>query len=97
MINTAPTLIGTRVDQGTGIAASAQNTQIVPYLLGTVTATSGGLGTSGAANTFVTYSASGGLRPLNLTDEFTQNAFTAVTISASPQRARSAPRWRSTR
>ncbi len=79
MINTAPTsLVGTTADQGNGINATAQNTKIVPYLLGEVTAATGGAGTaSGTANTFVTWSASGGLRPLNLTDEFTQNAFTA--------------------
>jgi autotransporter-associated beta strand protein len=75
---TAPTLIGTTAAQSTGINAAAQNTQIVPYLLGEATSTTGGVSTlTGTPNTFVTYEATTGYRPLNLTDEFTQNAFTA--------------------
>lgn len=78
MVTTAPTLIGGTDGAGTGINASVQNTKIVPYLLGEAGSASGGTGTiSGTPNTFVTWSASGGLRPLNLTDEFTQNAFVA--------------------
>ena len=76
IITSAPTLVGTTVDAGTGINA-AKNTQIVPYLLGEATSTTGGLGTvSGTANTFGTYAAGSGFRPLNPTDEFTQNAIT---------------------
>jgi fibronectin-binding autotransporter adhesin len=67
----APTLVGTTAGASSGIASGVYNTQIVPFLLGEATATTGGLGTAtGSSNTFVTYSATGGLRPLNLTDEF---------------------------
>lgn len=82
LVSTAPTLVGTTDDAGTGINSSVKNTKIVPFLLGSVTATTGGTGTgtglaTDSVNTFVTWSATGGLRPLNLTDEFTQNAFSA--------------------
>ncbi|MEI9895191.1 MAG: hypothetical protein WDN28_15200 [Chthoniobacter sp.] len=78
LLTTAPTLIGSGLPLATGINSNVQNTAIVPYLLGEASAVSGGLGTaSGAANTFVTYTSTGGLRPLNLADEFTLNAFTA--------------------
>lgn len=77
ILTTAPTLVGTTAALSTGINAAAQNTQIVPFLLGEATATSGGLGTAtGTANTFMTYNPATGLRPLNLADEFTNNAFT---------------------
>jgi autotransporter-associated beta strand protein len=76
-LTTAPTLIGTTDALSTGINASAKNTKIVPFLVGEATATTGGLGTAtGTANTFLTYEAGTGLRPLNLADEFTLNAFT---------------------
>lgn len=73
---TAPALVGTTDALTSGINISAKNTKIVPFLLGSVTGTTGGLGTAGAANTFVTYSSDTGLRPLNLADEFTSNAYT---------------------
>jgi len=49
---------------------------VVPGLVGEATSTTGGAGTAtGTPNTFLTYEAGTGLRPLNPTDEFTQNAF----------------------
>lgn len=75
IFTTAPELVGTTDALSTGINAGAKNTKIVPFLLGEATATTGGTGTAtGTANTFMTYSATTGLRPLNLTDEFTLNA-----------------------
>ena len=81
---TAPTLIGTTAALATGDgtngtgAGAAKNTVIVPYLLGETTATTAGaLGGVGNANTFLTYNATTGFRPLNPTDEFTLNAITA--------------------
>ena len=77
IITTAPTLIGTTAAVNTGINAASKNTQIVPFLLGEAATLSGGAGTAtGVANTFVTYVAGSGLRPLNPTDEFTNNAIT---------------------
>lgn len=77
-LTTAPTLVGTTVGAATGINASVQNTQIVPFLVGEATAATGGLGTdSGTPNTFLTYNATTGLRPLNPVDEFTADAITA--------------------
>jgi autotransporter-associated beta strand protein len=74
----APTLVGTTAGAATGINASVQNTQIVPFLVGEATAATGGLGTaSGTPNTFLTYNATTGLRPLNPVDEFTADAITA--------------------
>ena len=74
-LSSAPTLVGTTAALTTGINAGAQNTVIVPYLIGESTSTTGGTGTAtGAANTFLTYNASTGLRPLNPTDEFTNNS-----------------------
>ena len=79
-ISSGPTLVGTTAAVTTGINAAVKNTQIVPFLVGEATATTGGLGTaSGTANTFLTYVAGSGYRPLNLTDEFTSNAITAGT------------------
>ena len=79
-LTSAPTLVGTTAASTTGINSSAKDTVIVPWLVGAVTSTTGGVGTAGAAaNTFLTYNASTGLRPLNLTDEFTSNAITAGT------------------
>lgn len=93
LLTTAPTLVGTTAALSTGINPAAKNTQIVPFLLGEATATSGGLGTAtGTPSTFLTYDPATGLRPLNPTDEFTQNAFVAgdntrltstTTVSAS--------------
>ncbi|MEI6647912.1 MAG: autotransporter-associated beta strand repeat-containing protein, partial [bacterium] len=78
LLTSAPTLVGTTAPTATGINSAAKNTQIIPYLLGEVTATTAGLGTVvGVANTFLTYHATTGLRPLNLTDEFTANTITA--------------------
>ena len=74
----APDLIGTTAALGSGINSAVHNTQIVPGIVGEAVATTGGEGSvTGKPNTFVTYEASGGLRPLNPTDEFTQNAFTS--------------------
>lgn len=71
----APDLVGSTDALATGINVAAQNTKIVPFLLGEATLTTGGLGTAtGTPNTFLTYDATTGLRPLNPTDEFTQNA-----------------------
>ncbi len=79
-LTSAPTLVGTTAALSTGINSAAKDTVVVPYLLGETTATTGGTGTAtGTANTFLTYNASTGLRPLNLTDEFTNNAITAGT------------------
>ena len=78
ILTAAPTLVGTTAALSTGINSAVKNTQIVPYLVGEATSTTGGLGTAtGIANTFLTYNATTGLRPLNLTDEFTQNATTS--------------------
>ena len=76
ILSSAPTLVGTSGALVTGINTGAKNTQIVPFLVGEATSATGGLGTvTGTANTFLTYSASNGLRPLNQTDEFTANSF----------------------
>ncbi|GAA5140359.1 hypothetical protein GCM10023213_22850 [Prosthecobacter algae] len=78
LLTNAPALVGTTAALNTGINAAAKDTQIVPYLLGEAAIGTGGTGTAtGVINTFVTYDPSTGLRPLNLTDEFTSNAFTA--------------------
>ena len=78
-ITSAPTLFGTTNALDTGINVAAQDTKIVSFLVGEATATSGGAGTAtGIANTFVTWNANTGLRPLNPTDEFVQNAITAA-------------------
>lgn len=77
LLGSAPTLVGTTDATATGINAVAQNTKIVPFLVGAATTTSGGVGTAGAANTFVTCHATTGLRPLNPTDEFSNNAIVA--------------------
>ena len=80
ILTTAPSLVGTTDALSTGINSSAKDTKIVPFLLGAVTATTGGVGTAGrTANTFVTYNAGTGLRPLNVTDEFVLNSLTAGT------------------
>ena len=78
ILTTTPSLVGTTDALSTGINSSAKDTKIVPYLLGVVTATTGGVGTAGGtANTFVTYNAGTGLRPLNVTDEFVLNSLTS--------------------
>ncbi|MEI6674288.1 MAG: autotransporter-associated beta strand repeat-containing protein, partial [Verrucomicrobiota bacterium] len=74
LLTTAPTLTGTTVALASGINAAAKDTQIVPFLVGEAALASGGTGTAtGVANTFVTYVAGAGLRPLNPTDEFANN------------------------
>lgn len=74
LVTNAPTLVGTTDATSTGINASVQNTKIVPFLLGSATAVSGGLGTeAGTPNTFVTYEPGTGLRPLNPVDEFSSS------------------------
>ena len=94
ILTTAPTLVGTTAALTSGINSASKNTQIVPFLVGEATATTGGLGTAtGTPNTFLTYVAGSGIRPLNPTDEFTNNTITAsnnilitsaTTVSASP-------------
>jgi autotransporter-associated beta strand protein len=80
LVTAAPTLVGATAALDTGINAGAKNTQIVPFLVGEATATTGGLGTAtGVANTFVTYNPTTGFRPLNPTDEFTASAIVAGT------------------
>ena len=75
-LTTTPTLVGTTA--GTTAISTSKDVQIVPFLVGESAAGSSGLGTaSGTANTFVTYVADSGVRPLNPTDEFTNNAITA--------------------
>ena len=77
-IGSAPTLVGTTSALTTGLNSAAKNTKIVPFLVGDVTPVSNGAGTvSGTANTFLTYIAGSGLRPLNPTDEFTNNTVTS--------------------
>ena len=79
-LTAVPTLVGTTAATSTGINSAAKDTVIVPYLVGEAGTGTGAVGTaSGTPNTFVTYNAGTGLRPLNLNDEFTQNAFTAGT------------------
>ena len=74
LVSSSPALIGTTEPLASGINASAQDTKIVPFLVGEAAAVSGGLGTaSGVANTFVTYQSGTGLRPLNPINEFAQN------------------------
>ncbi len=70
---TSPTLIGAGTPAATGDPGTGApvNTGIVAGLVGEATVATGGTGTAtGAANTFLTYTATGGLRPLNPTDEF---------------------------
>ena len=88
-LTAAPTLVGTSVALATGDgtdgngAGAAKNTVIVPYLVGETTTTASGKGTAtGNANTFLTYNATTGLRPLNSTDEFENWTGTVTTSSA---------------
>lgn len=75
----APGQVGTTASTTDGINAAKQNTQIVSYMLGEATQGHGGTGTAtGTANTFVTYNAGTGFRPLNPTDEFTNNNIIAT-------------------
>jgi len=89
ILTSAPTLTGATVALASGINAASQNTKIVPFLVGEAATGTGGLGTAtGTANTFVTYIAGSGVRPLNPTDEFTNNAITAgnntyITLSST--------------
>jgi autotransporter-associated beta strand protein len=72
---TTPRLIGDKVALDRGINADAKDTWIVPYLIGSATESPGGVGTlSAKPNTFVTYNAQTGFRPLNPVSEFLQNA-----------------------
>jgi len=76
MDGAGPTLTGSTTALSSGINSSAKNTGIVAYMVGEATQTSGGKGTAtGVANTFVTYNSGTGFRPLNPTDEFTNNSF----------------------
>jgi autotransporter-associated beta strand protein len=68
LLTNTPTLVGTTAALPTGINLAATNTQIVPFLLGEVSASTG-LGTAtGTPNTFVTYNPTSGLRPLSLSE-----------------------------
>ena len=68
---TAPTFLVGTTAATTGINSSAKNTKIIPFLLGeSGTATGNGGASTGVANTFLTYNATNGYRPLNPTDEF---------------------------
>lgn len=92
LFTNAPDLVGTTMAAGTGLG-TVKNLQIVPGMLGEAGSTGGGVGTAtGTSNTFLTYNAATGLRPLNPLDEFTQNSFvsgdnvritTATTLGAS--------------
>ncbi|MEI6655630.1 MAG: autotransporter-associated beta strand repeat-containing protein, partial [Verrucomicrobiota bacterium] len=78
ILTSAPTLTGTTAALTSGINAAAKDTKIVPFLVGEAARASGGTGTAtGVANTFVTYVAGAGLRPLNPTDEFANNSVLA--------------------
>jgi autotransporter-associated beta strand protein len=79
-LTAAPSLVGTTAATSTGINSAVKDTVIVPYLVGEAGTATGAVGTvSGTPNTYITYNAETGLRPMNLNDEFTQNAFTAGT------------------
>ncbi len=79
LVTAAPTLVGTSDGAATGIDSAVKNTKIVPFLVGEATATTGGFGTAtGTANTFLTWNATTGLRPLNPTDEYTRNSISAA-------------------
>jgi autotransporter-associated beta strand protein len=68
LLTNSPTLVGTTAALASGINTAATNTQIVPFLLGEVSATTG-LGTAtGTPDTFVTYNPTTGLRPLSLSE-----------------------------
>ncbi|MDP1587373.1 MAG: PEP-CTERM sorting domain-containing protein, partial [Prosthecobacter sp.] len=92
IFTTTPDLVGTTAAASTGLG-TVKNLQIVIGMHGEATSTTGGTGTAnGTANTFLTYNADTGLRPLNPTDEFTQNNFatgdnvritSATTLSAT--------------
>jgi autotransporter-associated beta strand protein len=70
-----PRLVGGTVALDRGINPGAKNTWIVSYFVGSASEISGGAGAQAVApNTFVTYNAQTGFRPLNPIDEFTQNA-----------------------
>jgi autotransporter-associated beta strand protein len=75
LLSTAPDLVGTTAALASGINGASRNTKIVPYLVGASDPGSGGSGTAATVpNTFLTYEAGTGLRPLNPTDEFSNNA-----------------------
>ena len=78
ILATTPTLVGAGTTSG-GINAAQKTTGIISYLVGesgTTTLTGKGTAT-GVANTFLTYDTTAGLRPLNPTDEFTNNSIAA--------------------
>ena len=77
IFTTAPTLVGTTDALVTGIDSSHQNTKIVAALVGEADLATGLGTTTGVANTFLTYNALTGLRPLNPLSEFTQNSIVA--------------------
>ena len=75
LLATPPTLVGAGAITTTD-TPSEHNTPIIPFAVGVSRTTSGGGGTTGSTpNTFLTYSPSGGVRPLNAVDEY---SFTPV-------------------
>lgn len=75
-------MVGTSSAVASGINAGVYNTMISPYLLGEAAVGTGGLGTmTGTANTFITFNATTGMRPLNPTDEFSNNAIASNTAN----------------
>ena len=77
LFTTAPSFVGSTTDGGTA-SGTTTNLGIIPYLVGEVSAAPGGGGTAtGIANTFVTYNASTGVRPLDLTNEYVNNSISA--------------------
>jgi fibronectin-binding autotransporter adhesin len=76
--NSTPAFVGSGTTNGGLTSGTSKTLGIIPYLLGEVGATPGSGGTAtGIANTFLTYNASTGLRPLDLTNEYTINSLVA--------------------
>ncbi|MFZ9463949.1 MAG: autotransporter-associated beta strand repeat-containing protein, partial [Vulcanococcus sp.] len=89
-LTNAPVLGGTTDATDAGINATVKNTKIVPYLFGEAPFTTGLPGTAGGTpGTFVTYSATGGLRPLNPVDELsgTLTAGDNISLTAAATQA----------
>jgi fibronectin-binding autotransporter adhesin len=80
-----PTLVGSGAITTTD-TPTEHNAPIIPFVLGSSSTTSGGTGTStNRPNTFVTYSPSGGLRPLNPADEFVSVPIAGQNLRTSSQ------------
>ncbi|NCA02901.1 MAG: hypothetical protein EBS87_12230, partial [Sphingomonadaceae bacterium] len=90
-LTNAPALVGTTDATDAGINATVKNTKIVPYLFGEAPFTTGLPGTAGGTfGTFVTYSATGGLRPLNPVDELSTTLTAGDNISLTAAAAQAA-------